>query len=524
MKLKLVLLLFLLAKVVSGQQIFTVNYFSTASTMGFNKTIQISDSSFLSAGNIAWASSSSLMLLTKTAINGDTIWTKTYGTPFNGDAEFGIDLVEDIFTKNIFLLGSSVIKYSLTGSTFASSVLCLDSAGNILWTKTYGDSLQVLRPNTIQLRLDNLFISGDREMIASSDSNAIFLMSIDKNTGNINWSYDYGDSAFIHLNSSVITATGEHLIIGARYTDFNDLNTLDAFVIKLDSSGNFFWSKVIYSNVADWGLDVIENNNGNYVCLLKSKMNNPNNKNNLNLVELDTAGNFQWSIEYSFPNQNLNGNSIKQLSNSNFFIGLDYAGTTTTNGVNYLLTDSIGNLIESGFKASYSLILSVEKTIDNGLILCTGVLIIKTDSSLNGYCYQKLNNVVFQSNSNLISNSIGFHSIPFSTSTNEFDTIISTGFQINWSPFCQTYTTTTQVLPDNNLVSILPNPATDFIEIKNNNESYYEIRIINVLGEVILSQVVQINTKVDISSLPKGLYILQMLSSKVTKTTKFIKA
>lgn len=516
------LLMFLLAKVVSGQQIFTVNYFSTASTMSFIKTIQISDSSFLSAGNIAWASSSSLMLLTKTAINGDTIWTKTYGTPVNGDAEFGIDLVEDKTTKNIFLLGSSYIKYSLIERYYASSILCLDSSGNILWTKTYGDSLQILKPNTIQLRFDNLIISGDRGITASNDSNAIFLMSIDKNTGNVNWSFEYGDSAFIHLNTSLMTATGEHLLIGVRSTDFNNLNTCDAYLIKLDSNGAIIWSKIIYSNVADWGQDLVEKSNGNYVCLLTSKLNNANNKTNQNLIELDTAGNFQWSVEYSFQNQNLYGNSIKQLSNSNFFIGLDYAGTTTTNGVNYLLIDSIGNLIESGFKGGYSLILDVAKTNDNGLVLCTGLLIVKTDSSLNAYCNQKVNNVVFQANTNFMINSIDFHSMPFSTAINEFDTINSIGFQINWSPFCQTSTALSQITTITNLISIFPNPATNFIQIKNSKNNN-EIRIINVLGVVILNQVVPINTKVDISNLPNGLYFLQMQSGNLTTTIKLIK-
>lgn len=77
-----------------------------------------------------------------------------------------------------------------------------------------------------------------------------------------------------------------------------------------------------------------------------------------------------------------------------------------------------------------------------------------------------------------------------------------------------------------NVFSIFPNPATDYIEINSPSinrrvDGNGDIRIYNVLGEIVMSEVVQNfePLRIDVSSLPPGLYFVRV----VDKVFKFVK-
>lgn len=78
--------------------------------------------------------------------------------------------------------------------------------------------------------------------------------------------------------------------------------------------------------------------------------------------------------------------------------------------------------------------------------------------------------------------------------------------------------------PDNNQISIFPNPSSDFISIKNRNRNLKpSYKIYNIFSQEILSgQLETETTAVDISRLPQGLFLLQIGETKGI-TFKFIK-
>ena len=74
-----------------------------------------------------------------------------------------------------------------------------------------------------------------------------------------------------------------------------------------------------------------------------------------------------------------------------------------------------------------------------------------------------------------------------------------------------------------NKVSIFPNPATNIIFLKNINTNSL-IEIYNANGQLIKSKIqVEKNNSIDISSLPKGVYILQLIVMNKTSTIKILK-
>jgi hypothetical protein len=75
--------------------------------------------------------------------------------------------------------------------------------------------------------------------------------------------------------------------------------------------------------------------------------------------------------------------------------------------------------------------------------------------------------------------------------------------------------------------SIYPNPATAEInlQIKNIAASSTTVSILNTLGEIVYSKVIsnELNSTIDVSRLPSGVYVLQVQDQKNVSSGKFIK-
>jgi hypothetical protein len=77
---------------------------------------------------------------------------------------------------------------------------------------------------------------------------------------------------------------------------------------------------------------------------------------------------------------------------------------------------------------------------------------------------------------------------------------------------------------ENNLNLIAyPNPTTGTINVEYNSHTPVQFDVINMLGENVLSQNTNNtkNTTIDVSSLTKGLYFLQMTTDSKTTSLKF---
>ncbi|ASK30110.1 hypothetical protein CEY12_08275 [Chryseobacterium sp. T16E-39] len=86
---------------------------------------------------------------------------------------------------------------------------------------------------------------------------------------------------------------------------------------------------------------------------------------------------------------------------------------------------------------------------------------------------------------------------------------------------CALLATSDPVLTGTNGISIYPNPATDFIYIKNvKAPGHY--KVLDTAGRIVIQNLLN-NEKIDVSSLTKGNYILQITSKDKTQAIKFIK-
>ncbi|MCX6258239.1 MAG: T9SS type A sorting domain-containing protein [Bacteroidia bacterium] len=73
-------------------------------------------------------------------------------------------------------------------------------------------------------------------------------------------------------------------------------------------------------------------------------------------------------------------------------------------------------------------------------------------------------------------------------------------------------------------LSISPNPANDYINIENISDQYKTLEILNINGQVITKYSISAdNNKINISALPKGLYILRFTGQNDVFVDKIVK-
>ena len=115
----------------------------------------------------------------------------------------------------------------------------LDGNGELLWTKIYGDSGEVLRGRDVAETSDGGFIlAGD---FAPSGGGISLPYAIKTNTvGDIEWETTLGDSSNSGGAYGVIeTSDSSYVLSGAVFTDSNGV---DMLISKVDQNGNELWS------------------------------------------------------------------------------------------------------------------------------------------------------------------------------------------------------------------------------------------------------------------------------------------
>ena len=70
--------------------------------------------------------------------------------------------------------------------------------------------------------------------------------------------------------------------------------------------------------------------------------------------------------------------------------------------------------------------------------------------------------------------------------------------------------------------SIFPNPSNGQITVSNSNNESYNVKIINTLGEVVLTETLIGNKAFDLNKYGKGIYLIEMSNNNSIKTQKVI--
>ena len=282
--------------------------------------------------------------LMKTDISGNIVWDKTFGDTVSRQSASCVEQTTDggyVFVGNL-------TTYIPPG--YSEIILTkTNSLGDMLWTRTYvgGVSTSVKQTND-----GGYIISGS---IGTADTADVYLIKTN-DIGNSLWTKTYGGA-----NSDIgcevqQTVDGGYIIGGAINSGIDS----DVYLIKTDGNGIEQWSQILGGSNIDMGLSVKQTSDGGYI-IAGSRSSVIGNSVDVLLIKTDANGSQQWIQTYGGTGSEM-GYSVQQTFDGGYIIG-----GLTENGIKndvYLIkTDGNGN-VTSEFTIPINPNREIDKVVD----------------------------------------------------------------------------------------------------------------------------------------------------------------
>lgn len=498
----------------------------------------------------------------------------------------GSDIVCDS-AGNVYICGYSLgIIYFNNDSAVSNGstdvlVAKINPEGDLIWVKTvggkiddYGLSVDIMQNNSLYISgvFKDTAAFGDDILISEGDRD-LFLAKMDLD-GNIEWGRRFGGkgmdvSMTISIHDENIYATG-----GFRDTAYFEGETLisygneDIFIAKFNSEGEMTWIKQMGSDEYECGQAIETDEFGNaYVaayfrdtCYFPIDTLISRGSSDLSLSKIDADGNMIW---------------LTHAGGSEFEIGaglcldeddnLHFSGTF--GGTLYVEDDS---LVSGGFLDAFFLSFDgdngqlINKNRGGGKAEYESGQAAAADRDNNVYYSGYHNDTTFFDNESVISHGDediiicqynangellwlenaggkGMDRAMGMTVQNkslyitgqfadtlyiEDDTLISeSGTDIFLFKYLLDLSDTQSIEEESSEFRIYPIPAEEFIHIEHSMLLYGDvsIEIIDIQGKILLRKVVQNNTRLNISDLSGGIYMIRIIGADSSEVYKFIK-
>jgi hypothetical protein len=204
------------------------------------------------------------LFLVKLDTTGSSVWSKQFSVgSLNATGVLATDS-----SDNILLAGGFAGTANFGGGDFVATssgfppkfdifIAKLDSSGNHLWSKSFGDMSDQYASDVTVDSSDNVLVAGSFAStidlgggpLSSADAMDIFVTKLDPSGKHI-WSKRFGGTGAQKAGRIAVDSSGAILVTGTfdGTVDFgggplNSMGTGDVFIVKLDSSGNPLWAK-----------------------------------------------------------------------------------------------------------------------------------------------------------------------------------------------------------------------------------------------------------------------------------------
>jgi len=477
---------------------------------------QTTDGGYIIVGETnSFTSGNKDVYLVKTDVNGNYIWTKTYGGP---DTEHGYS-VQKTTDGGFIVTGTS---FGVGGSDIF--LIKTDINGDTLWTKVYGGTTYDVS-SAVQQTTDGGYIVAGRTSDTGSGYADVYLIKMNPN-GDVLWTKTFGGQDSEESTSVQQTTDGGYIITG--YTLSFGAGDYDIYLIKTDANGSLLWSKTIGEAGYEVGNSVQQTSDGGYIVAGYTS-------NDFYLIKTDMNGDTLWTKSYGgidsetclSVNQIANGGYIMLGYTKSFGIGNKdvYLINTNSNG-DILWTKTFGDttLYREGY--------SVMQTIDGGYIICGNtkispaankdVYLIKTDSLGNSGCIEGSTTPTVISPPTQVSSPATIVDSLLATSS-------STTFVIGGGGITNSLCTpvgTNEILTEL-YFEISPNPSFGNIKITFKKMIVEgKVEIVNILGEKIFTETILSETikEIIIPNLSTGLYFVNVFDGEKYICKKIIAA
>lgn len=272
--------------------------------------------------------------------NGEKQWQKALG----GTENERCSSIAEMSNGN-FILGaySSSSDGDLTSNSggYDYWLISLNSAGDLLWQHSYGGSDTDLVYSAVHTSDGGYILAGttystDGDVTASFGGGDVWVVKTDS-AGMLLWEKSYGGSLAEQGNAIIELKEGGFLITGISYSSDGDVTGNhglgDCWMLLLDTAGMLLWENCFGSDHADGGNSLYQRNSNEFIVAGIASANNGDVSGNHGLGDfwlfnLDSMGNLHWQQCYG-GTKTESAFSVKPATNDGYIV----AGYTKSNDV-----------------------------------------------------------------------------------------------------------------------------------------------------------------------------------------------
>ena len=255
---------------------------STKSEYGIS-VIQLSSGSIFFSGYNYNSSGTTDITLSKLDMSGNIIWQQTYN-----DSLRGLICNKMIFHSNSFYIAGQSMDQN---SNLDALILHVDTLGNLIFQKNYGGGSISESFNWIEQDLNYGFMCNGFASATTGTGNDIYVARLDTSC-NLIWANNYG-SVYNDVSMAIRRIANGDFVLSGDKLIFPTPN-YNAFVLKLDSSGNPLWDVDVVSLYNSGCRSIMVNHNGDYIVVGESATPTSSYFDVL-LSKITQAGSLEWS-------------------------------------------------------------------------------------------------------------------------------------------------------------------------------------------------------------------------------------
>ena len=476
------------------------------------------------------------MFIVKYDTSGNVVWAKfaggssdVVGNSIAVDAS-GNSYVTGYFYSPSITLGSNTLTNadtSLSGDIF---IVKYDASGNVVWAKSVGGSSD---DEGMGITVDtggNSYVTGyfyspsitfGSNTLTNTDTSGntsdVFIVKYDA-SGNAVWAKSGHGSSPDLGNSIAVDASGNSYVTGYFQgtsitfgsTTLTNLGGTNIFIVKYDASGNVVWAHSAGGNFFDLGYGIAVDAGGNSyvtgyftspsITFGSTTLTNADvsgNTADVFIVKYDTSGNPVWAKSGDGSSDDV-GNSIAVDAGGNSYITGYFISPSITFG-----STTLTNVDTSG--QSWNMFIVKYDTSGNLLwVKSAGV-----SNNVFGYGI-----AVDGNSSSYVTGYFGSLSITFGSTTLTNDTAGGTSdiFIVKLNPTSGEPLGVSEI-NHQETISIYPNPTTSSFTISTTAGKIKEVKVFDVVGEIVNSQQGIGNSQctIDMKGVSKGIYFVQIM-------------
>ncbi len=237
----------------NGDTLWTRTYGGTGRDEG-SSVQQTSDGGYIVCGyTYSFGAGVNDVYLIRTDLNGDTLWTKTYG----GTGIDGGDLVQQTMDGGYIIIGWTT-SFGNTGKIY---LIKTNANGDTIWTQRYDGAYGTVSESG-QITSDEGYIIVGETHPNGLEATDVYLIKTDKH-GDSLWAKTYGEIYSLDYGLSVCETYDSGYIIAGQTYLFDPYG--DVYLIKTDVNGDTLWTKTYGGAEGDAGYSVQQTSDGGYI-------------------------------------------------------------------------------------------------------------------------------------------------------------------------------------------------------------------------------------------------------------------